>query len=1360
MRFGGKLQSIGSNLTAAITLPLAAIGVAAVKSGMQFESAMNSIQGVLRPTTSQMDDLRAMALKMGADTAFSATDAATAMLELGKAGFSVTDTLSSVDEVMQLAAASGLSMGEAAELSARAIAAFGLQAEDLAHVNDVLAGAVNASTLSIQDLQVAFGYVGGIAQGFGMSIEQVSAALAVMRDRGIGAETAGRALREGMGRLANPVKAVREVMDELGVDSFQQTNGSLVDLSEIVGILQEKGLTAAQSLKLFGDAAGPGMYQLVRVGSGALDDMTSKLALSQGAAQGMADAMMRGLPGAFEYMAGSIDTAFIQISKALTPALIPIFGMVGALADVVTNQLVPAFTALPVPVQITAIALTGIAAAAGPAMFALGSLFNASGSLIGGWRILFGTVSADGVRSMGLLTTAMQGVSTWMTRLALVDAAITARGMATLAGANALVGQSFVVMGARSVAATASTAAAGVAARITAVSQGVLTAATTLLGGSALLTGTRMAVTTAATTAMGVAARAGSLAVGMLSAGYTVLRTVIAGLLGPIGLFIAALYAANQAMTSDAGLKWLATSDAMPARLMRWAGGHEKLTEAQANQAIASMRAKESADGMATSMQTVADRVNALRQQLKGGELDVQALTQVHRELIAEQNKSPEASAAVVVGLKQVAQQAAGLKAQGYELDPALEGLVKQFDRMKPSASGAAQGIDEAKEAAKQAAARVKDLRDELTGVKKISDASDTVKALAGVDVSTLPAETQERINHTLVDGIEALKVLKREAPAAMKALAAATMPVLQEVGDSVQNVNSLFGDMPEAIRQASMVNAPLPPIITELPTAEENLANIASLAGQVGDEFQAWGEIQAPKAIDQWMTGLSQILDAVSRLPGLLGSIGAALSGALSGGGQIGTGLKQLMKPGERLTGVANTIAGMSDAALSIWENTNFKSTAGKIAGGAASGAMTGAAIGSVVPGLGTAVGAGVGAGVGALVGFVRSRIVSQDEKDARKEALTFQNELLNGFLATASASQLAEAQGEKWRLTNIAVRDAYLAIGKSEADAMRDLETFNNATRISAEAVQAAAAVIGSAFDEHAADQQRLNDAIKRYGFEWEELGQKFQQTTLNNQAKELIEDWRVLVASGIAVETVNTRMASSMNEYLQAALAVGAEVPMAMKPILQSFADQGLLVDAAGNKITDLSAAGVTFAETMAQGFDRIIVKLDQLINSLIAAGTAIDPLSGGLVSQAQANTGASQATAPSSFSDWFTYYRSQGEGGFTALPKAMQRVAEGATIPSFANEGIVDSPTLAVIGDAPEPEMVLRKSTVEAIAAGGRKGGGRQIILNFHGAVIGAGREAEAFIVRAVNKALQEDGEAWGEHERIVQQMARS
>jgi hypothetical protein len=108
--------------------------------------------------------------------------------------------------------------------------------------------------------------------------------------------------------------------------------------------------------------------------------------------------------------------------------------------------------------------------------------------------------------------------------------------------------------------------------------------------------------------------------------------------------------------------------------------------------------------------------------------------------------------------------------------------------------------------------------------------------------------------------------------------------------------------------------------------------------------------------------------------------------------------------------------------------------------------------------------------------------------------------------------------------------------------------------------------------------------------------------QKQELDSQAKLIINDWRLLVSSGIDVVNVDNRMAESMNKYLSLARSTGQEVPASMKPIIQSMIEQGKLTDDAGVKVEKLEDVGVTFAETMTQGFDRIVNKLDALLTRI--------------------------------------------------------------------------------------------------------------------------------------------------------------
>jgi len=202
---------------------------------------------------------------------------------------------------------------------------------------------------------------------------------------------------------------------------------------------------------------------------------------------------------------------------------------------------------------------------------------------------------------------------------------------------------------------------------------------------------------------------------------------------------------------------------------------------------------------------------------------------------------------------------------------------------------------------------------------------------------------------------------------------------------------------------------------------------------------------------------------------------------------------------------------------------------------------------------------------------------------------------------------------------------RDAWIKQNYESADALRKLAFEAGATdkevralfdsrkvadfQLAAEKVQG---IISGFADEQAADAERLEAAIQKYGFAIDDLGPALRKQKLDEQAKELIEDWRVLVGAGIDVAKVNDKMADAINDYLKTARRTGTEVPAAMRPVLQSLIDAGELTDDAGNAITNLEGLGITFAETMTQGFDRIVKKLDEVIKQLGGVGDAVDAI----------------------------------------------------------------------------------------------------------------------------------------------------
>ena len=109
---GEKLKTLGNNISNVgqkflpATVAVAGLGMAAVKTAADFDSAMSEVSAVSGATGNDFDALRAKAREMGSKTKFSATEAANAMNYMAMAGWKTSDMLDGIEGIMNLAAAS------------------------------------------------------------------------------------------------------------------------------------------------------------------------------------------------------------------------------------------------------------------------------------------------------------------------------------------------------------------------------------------------------------------------------------------------------------------------------------------------------------------------------------------------------------------------------------------------------------------------------------------------------------------------------------------------------------------------------------------------------------------------------------------------------------------------------------------------------------------------------------------------------------------------------------------------------------------------------------------------------------------------------------------------------------------------------------------------------------------------------------------------------------------------------------------------------------------------------------------------------------------------------------------------------
>lgn len=422
---GTTMTKVGAGMTKYVTLPVVAGFAAATKVGMDFEAQMSRVQAILGATPSDMKKLNSQAKQLGADTAFSAKEAADGMEQLASAGFNTNEVMEAMPGLLDLAAISGRDVGMASEYAASAVRQFQLDASNTGHVADVFARAAADTNAETKDMGYALKYAGTAANAAGWSLEQTAAAIGIMSDSGIKGEQAGTTLRGALVRLMNPTKEMCTVMDAYGL-SMYDSSGKMKSLKEIVGMLNNKfgDLTDQQKnlevATLFGTESLSGMLALMNAGPEEIDKLTKSLENSDGSAKKMAKTMQNNLKGALEEAGGSLETMAITIYEDLEPALTRIVKAF--------TGLINAFSGLPAPVRNFIVVFAAIAAAVGPVMWVLGKMttfilgwpktiadvIKILGKLGGAFKLLFSTIMAH---PFVAFIAVLVGVAIWLVHL-------------------------------------------------------------------------------------------------------------------------------------------------------------------------------------------------------------------------------------------------------------------------------------------------------------------------------------------------------------------------------------------------------------------------------------------------------------------------------------------------------------------------------------------------------------------------------------------------------------------------------------------------------------------------------------------------------------------------------------------------------------------------------------------------------------------------------------------------------------------------------------------------------------------------------------------------------------------------------
>lgn len=240
---GGRMQSAGSEIAMSFGVATAALGgglAVSTKKAMDFEQQMSSVKAVMNPAEANQYSaaLTELAIKLGADTKYSALEAAQGMEELVKAGVSTKDILNgALKGALSLATAGELELADAAEIASTALNAFKDDNISVAQAADILAGAANSSATTVGEMRYGLQMTSAVAAGMGLSFKDTATTLALFAQNGLKGSDAGTSMKTMLSRLVPMTKAQYETMHDLGLVTL--------DTSEAFKRMADKGFKPA-----------------------------------------------------------------------------------------------------------------------------------------------------------------------------------------------------------------------------------------------------------------------------------------------------------------------------------------------------------------------------------------------------------------------------------------------------------------------------------------------------------------------------------------------------------------------------------------------------------------------------------------------------------------------------------------------------------------------------------------------------------------------------------------------------------------------------------------------------------------------------------------------------------------------------------------------------------------------------------------------------------------------------------------------------------------------------------------------------------------------------------------------------------
>ncbi|PJD06311.1 phage tail tape measure protein [Enterobacter mori] len=398
--------------------------------GVSFEKQMSAIQANLglEKGDARLEAIRQQAREVSASTGIPADTVALAQRELAQSGFDADGLLAATAPAVNLSLAGNVDATRAADMIASTQAAYGLADQDAGRIADVLTRGFTSSKTSLAEMQAAVTSAAPAAEASGMGLEETTALLGVLAEKGMKGAAAGDALSAMLRHVQTP-----DAIKATGVLASAAGDGSLNEKrQQLQGAKGSSALTASvQTDNLDGDisrfqAALNGLkIDVFEQSDGALRNLTTTATGWLGTLSLWANAnpeLTQGLVGvvigaqAFAGVLGGLGMVVAPVLSGLN-MIITAAGMLGTGFSVVGGTIMTVLGALSWPV----IALGAAIAAGALLIFKYWEPISAFfGGVIEGLSVAFaplGELFSPLLKAFDFIAEKLSGIWLWFTDL-------------------------------------------------------------------------------------------------------------------------------------------------------------------------------------------------------------------------------------------------------------------------------------------------------------------------------------------------------------------------------------------------------------------------------------------------------------------------------------------------------------------------------------------------------------------------------------------------------------------------------------------------------------------------------------------------------------------------------------------------------------------------------------------------------------------------------------------------------------------------------------------------------------------------------------------------------------------------------